>query len=130
MKRTAVMLLSLAVFAGAPSCAAAKETYVQSIQPFWRALARQCPSRHLEYLEPGNLELVIEKFLNRFSEERQAALYTAAQPMCVESQIGVSCSNIAYIRAFIRLRMIRGLAHTACASGFMCKREFDCARAN
>ena len=107
---------------------AAPETYVQSIQPFWKALARECPAKHLENLSPGILNMIIEEYLNSLSDRTIASAVQGAQPMCTQSVAGVSCANIAYIRAFNRFGEIRRVAHAACRSGFVCRGRFDCTR--
>jgi hypothetical protein len=121
----ALIGISLAVAANA---SAESETYVQSIQPFWKALAKECPKKHLEQLAPGDLDIVIARYLDSLPAKRSEALYKAAQPMCVESLMGVSCANIGYIRAFNRFGLTRRVAHIACSSGFVCRGSFNCIR--
>lgn len=110
--------------------AMAKETYVQSIKPFDRATARFCPASHLENIDPGNLNLIIDAYLESLTPEAEKRMARAAQPMCVESVAGVSCANIAYIRAARRLGRTSDLAKAACHSGYVCRASFDCVKTN
>jgi len=122
--------VSLAILAGPGVLSAATrstETYVQSIVPFNRALAALCPAQHLENVNPGILDdLIIRNYRSRLPKRVQLRMKLAAQPMCVESVAGVSCSNIAYIRAARKLGMTVSLARAACSSGYVCRSPFVC----
>ena|SRR6266481_541371 len=125
--RSSRALLIVAAFACSfPLGAFGAETYVQSIRPFNHALAQLCPAQHLENVNPGTLEMIIEAYLDKLPVRAARRMERAAQPMCVESVAGVSCSNIAYIRAARKLRMTVSLARAACTSGYVCRGTFDC----
>jgi len=121
--------VSLAILAGPGVLSAATrstETFVQSIVPFNRALAALCPAQHLENVNPGILDLIISNYRSRLSKRVQLRMTRAAQPICVESVAGVSCSNIAYIRAARKVGMTVSLARAACSSGYVCRSPFVC----
>jgi hypothetical protein len=107
--------------------ATARETYVQSIEPYNAALARLCPEKHLKNLSPGDLNVIVEDFLNGLSAAESGRWKQAAQPMCTESLGGVSCVNIAYVRAATKLGKMDELAGAACHSHYICSAEHgDC----
>ena len=120
-------LLGAAFACAVPLSSSAAESYVQSIKPFHQALARLCPQQHLENLTPGILDTIIEGFLDTLPARTRSKIERAAQPMCVKSAAGVSCSNIATIRAARKLQMTGRLAKAACESGYVCRAAFDCA---
>jgi hypothetical protein len=102
----------------------AQETYVESIKPYNAALAGLCPEKHLENLSSGDFNQIIEDYLGGLSSVEQSRWGQAAQPMCAESMVGISCANIAYVRAATKLRKMDELAGAACHSGYICSTEF------
>lgn len=99
----------------------AAETFDQSIKPFHSKLAMLCPEKHLENLSPGDLNVVIDDYLRGLPAQEEKRMTQAAQPMCGTSIAGVSCANIAFIRAAHRLKTTKTLAKAACQSGFVCR---------
>jgi len=128
MRRFYVMVVGALLASAIISASAASESYVQSIRPFNRALARICFAKHLKNLNPGGLDLVINDYLDTLSLLERRKMERAAQPMCVESIAGVSCSNIAYIRAARKLHLTDKLAKAACQSGYVCRALYDCVK--
>jgi hypothetical protein len=105
----------------------AQETYEQSIKPYNSSLARLCPKKHLENLYPGDFNAVIEGFLDNLTSKEASRWQRAAKPMCVGSQAGVSCANIAFVRAAIKLKKVDELAKAACRSKYVCSEKLgDC----
>lgn len=109
-RRSIILGLTLLVGVGAANA----ETYVQLMQPYNAALARLCPQKHLENMNPGIFNMIIETFLSKKNEAEQTHWQRAAQPMCKDSVAGISCANIAYVRAATKLGKIDELAYAAC----------------
>ena len=107
--------------------ATARETYLQSIKPYEASLAQLCPQKHLENLYPGDFNVVIENFLDGLTPKESRNWQRAAEPMCVESEAGVSCANIAFVRAATKLGKMNELAKAACQSKYSCSDKWgDC----
>lgn len=107
--------------------AAAQETYIQSIKPYNAALTRLCPEKHLENLDPGELDVIIENFVSGLSDADASRWNKAAQPMCVNSVAGVSCVNSAFVRAATKLGKVDQLAKAVCDSKYACSLKWgDC----
>lgn len=121
--------LIFAAALGASGAAVGAQAYVQSIKPFNGAIARICPVKQLEKLSAGDLNTIIQEYLDQLSAKRAKAMKQASQPMCVESIGGISCVNIAYIRAAKQLAAMDALARYACHSGYSCSGETSCTRA-
>jgi hypothetical protein len=109
-RRGIILGLALSLGVGAANA----ETYVQLMQPYNAALARLCPQQHLENMDPGIFNMVIDAFLSKKSEAEQTHWQRTARPMCKESVAGISCVNIAYVRAATKLGKIDELAYAAC----------------
>ena len=121
------IILGMAAISGL-GVAKAQETYVESIRPYNAALEWFCPEKRLENLTPGDFNTIIEDFLKTLPNADLDVWKQAAQPMCVDSVAGVSCANIAYVRAATKLRKIDDLAEAACHSKYVCSPEYGVCR--
>jgi hypothetical protein len=117
------LIVGIAMMSGTGGTVA-QETYVQSIKPYNAALARLCPEKHLENLFPGDFNVVVERFLHGLSRTDLSRWEKAAQPMCVGSVAGVSCANIAHVRAATKLGKTNALAGAACHSEYVCSAKY------
>jgi hypothetical protein len=103
---------------------AASSTYESAIKPYSAALNRLCPEKHLEILAAGDFNVIIEEYLATLSTLQLKRWKVAAQPMCVRSEAGVSCVNIANIWAAEKLQKLDDVAAKVCRSDYVCSTQF------
>ena len=104
------------------------ETYEESIKPYDALLHRYCPDKHLEWLAPADLNEVVDPFRESFASDQRAKLDRVAAPeaACAQTVAGVSCANIAYIRAASKLKLLPKFAKMVCNLPVVCKSQADC----
>ena len=106
---------------GLSPASTASETYPESVRPYYEALRKVCPDKHLEHLYPGQLDLIIEQFKGSLSYSARNSFESWAQTRCVGP--GISCDVAGSLRAAVYLNMAQRLAEKACASNFVCRSD-------
>src|SRR5882672_3199237 len=106
----------------------ATETYPESVRPYYEALRKVCPDKHLEHLYPGQLDFLIEQFKGSLSFSARNSFDSWAQTTCTGN--GISCDVEGALRAAVYLNMSQRLAEKVCASDLVCHSDVDCAATN
>ncbi len=95
-------------------------------------LAKQCPAQHLEWLSAGELDDLIEvNFHDTLPESLRSKLDAADQDekrVCANVTMGLSCFNLAYLKAMNDVGVLPRFAKLTCASGLVCRAPADCQR--
>jgi len=101
-------------------------------QDFHALLAKQCPDSHLEWLSQGELDDLIEvNFHDSLSQSLQSRLdaaYGQEKQACANLTQGLSCINIAYIKAMGDAGLLPRFTKVLCESGLICRAPADCGR--
>jgi hypothetical protein len=106
----------------------ATETYPESVRPYYEALGKVCPNKHLEHLYPGQLDFLIEQFKESLSFSARNSFESWAQTKCIGN--GISCDVEGALRAAVYLNMSQRLAEKVCASDLVCRSDVDCGETN
>ncbi|HEX3366666.1 hypothetical protein [Phenylobacterium sp.] len=119
----AAVLFTLA----APSIHAAPKTpYGRAMTPFVAELNRQCPGRDLQDLSAGDLELIMEGFVERLTPAQRHKVEDAVGYRCARVEAGLTCANIASLDTFHRLGVLGSFVREACATKWTCKAFAAC----
>lgn len=120
-----VAVLTL-VLIGSVAHAAPRTPYDRAMTPYVAALNRQCPSRKLEDLSAGDLELIMEGFVERLTPAQRRQVEDTVGERCARIEAGLTCANTASLDAFCRLGVLRSFAGEACATTWTCRAFADC----
>ncbi|WP_341909584.1 hypothetical protein [Ferrovibrio terrae] len=112
--------LSLFTFSGLA------QTYPPPDHPYFQALARICPAKQLENLNPGLAVESILAFPETLTAARANVLRAEAKADHDACEVGSACVNAAYIKAAGRLSMADDLARHVCALPYRCTAPFEC----
>jgi hypothetical protein len=118
------LFLALAVLA---SAAPAVQSAPKS--PYIAELNRQCPTRELQDLSAGDLELIMEGFEGRLTPAQRHKVEDAVGYQCARIEAGLTCGNNASLDTFRRLGLLRRFVGEACAAGWTCHGFADCVQA-
>jgi len=101
---------------------AARGDFQTSFQPYKAALDRHCAAKHLDLMNPADLNDRIDPFLQSLPAADHERLSSAPEVKhaCAHSLVGVSCQNIGYIRAAARLRLLDAFAQNVCKVAMTC----------
>lgn len=124
MSRLVVALASVLI--ASASHAAPKAPYDRAMTPYVVELNRQCPSRKLEGLSAGDLELIMEGFVERLTPAQRRQVQDTVGVRCARIEAGLTCANTASLDAFRRLGVLRSFAGEACATAWTCRAFADC----
>lgn len=108
--------------------AAPKTPYQRAMTPFIAELDRRCPGRRLQDLSAGDLELIMESFVERLTPAQRHKVEDAVGYRCARIEAGLTCANIASLDAFRQLGVLRSFVGEACATNWTCKGFADCAQ--
>jgi|SRR5579859_1707869 len=96
------------------------------VAAFQAELARQCPEKHLEWLNPGWLADPVGEFLDRASPRQKAMYARSYKQYCAHVVAGASCGNFAAIKAAARSHLTRSQASDVCREPVVCTADLDC----
>jgi hypothetical protein len=103
---------------------------IDNYEPYHALLAKQCPAKHLEWLSPGELDDLIEvNFHDALPGSLQSKLDAAdrtEKEACANNVAGLTCFNVAYMRAMSDVGLLPSFAKMVCVSGLTCKGQSDC----
>jgi len=94
--------------------------------PFVKELNRQCPGRGLHNLSAGDLELIMEGFVEGLTPTQRRTVEDAVGYRCARIEAGLTCANSASLDAFRRLGVLPSFVREACATKWTCKAFADC----
>lgn len=120
-----VAVLTL-VLIGSVAHAAPKTPYYRAMTPYVAELNRQCPGRKLEDLSAGDLDPIMEGFVERLSPAQRRQVQDTVGERCARIEAGLTCANTASLDAFRRLGVLRRFAGKACATTWTCGAFADC----
>jgi hypothetical protein len=106
--------------------AAPKTPHHRAVAPYVAELNRQCRARDLKDLAAGDLELIMEGFVDRLSPAQRRKVQDAVGYRCARIEAGLTCANTASLDAFRHLGVLRNFVTQACAAGWTCKGFGDC----
>ncbi|SEG64311.1 hypothetical protein SAMN04488144_1326 [Methylobacterium sp. 190mf] len=96
-------------------------------QSLRREFARQCPERHLEWLDGATELRGFEEYGRDLSASGRSALVDAASPDLSKCQAGVDCQSSAYVVAVHRLGWAAAAADSFCRrSRLTCTEPYGC----
>ncbi|MEO8113301.1 MAG: hypothetical protein ABI655_02895 [Phenylobacterium sp.] len=90
------------------------------------ALARQCPAKHLEWLNPGILAEPMEDFVEALPHTQKALAARTVARECAHVEVGASCGDHAVIHAAAKLKLTSRLAMIVCRETYACTAPYDC----
>lgn len=129
MRLPQLFLAAIAFALAAPGIQAAPRTpYQRAMTPFIAELDRQCPGRRLQDLSAGDLDLIVEGFVDRLTPAQRHKVEDAVGYRCARIEAGLTCANIASLDTFHRLGVLRSFVREACATRWTCKGFADCAQ--
>jgi len=125
MKRP-VVLLTVALSAFPLSAMAQIDNY----KPYHMLLARNCPSKRLELVSPADLNVLIDDFHDSLpaNEKNRMDRANDTKKVCAKVIAGLTCGNVADLRAMTKVGLLVNFAKRVCASGLVCKAQSECAK--
>jgi hypothetical protein len=94
--------------------------------PFVVELNRQCPGHRLQDLSFGDLELIMEGFVERLTPAQRRQVEDTVGERCARIEAGLTCANTASLDAFRRLGVLRSFVGETCATTWTCRAFADC----
>ena len=91
-------------------------------------LQRDCPSKHLDYLDSADFNGAVDPFRNSLSSAERQQLDQTADPAkaCTDATAPASCENLAYIKAATKLKLLPRFASKICTLPLACSAESRC----
>lgn len=125
MRLQATLLLAISV--SLPIGASAQ---VDNYTPYHELLAKECRAKHLEWVSPGDLDLLITDFHDALPEAQRINLDRAndANTACALVVAGLTCGNVSALRAMTKERLLTAFAKKVCQSGLVCRGQSDCSQ--
>jgi hypothetical protein len=119
--------LLLAISVSLPIGASAQ---VDNYTPYHELLAKECGAKHLEWVSPAGLDLLITNFHDALPEAQQSNLDRAndADTACAKVMAGVTCGNVSALRAMTKTGLLTTFAKKVCKSGMVCRGQSDCSQ--
>jgi hypothetical protein len=93
---------------------------------FTEALRHHCPTKRLDYLNPGILVDGVEAFRDALPGGTRRLIERLARADLDKCEAGATCVNQAYIRAAAQMRLSSRLAQAVCDLPYTCRAPFDC----
>ena len=126
MRRAAAALAFLLPVLSAGSPASARTPAV--MQPYYTALKRTCPAKHLELLPPGTLIDDVQDFPRSLPPGLRRKFERTLQPALsrCRHRDGASCDNAATLSVMEKLRLTRRFAARVCTAHLTCRAQSDC----
>jgi hypothetical protein len=92
-----------------------------------RGLNRFCPTRRLDWLNPGIMVEGIDAYLAGLPKETRAEIERRAKPDLNRCEMGADCPNMAYVRAAFAMSELAHMAQQVCRStAYTCIAPYDC----
>jgi hypothetical protein len=123
---TAVAVAAGLLAAGFWTPAAAQEPTDPDLLAYRAELARQCPEKHLEWLNPGWLADPIGEVFEHATPAQKAVHDRIYQEQCAHVEAGASCGNFANIKAAARLKLTKQQAADVCREPAVCTAFLEC----
>jgi hypothetical protein len=124
MRRKATSLALLA----AVLCPLSTDAQVDNYKPYHFLLARECPSKHLEWISPADLGELIDNFHESLlaSQKEKLDLANDEKTSCAKVMMGMTCGNVAALHAMTKVGLLTTFANKVCASHLICRGQSDC----
>ena len=112
-------------------CLAATSASALDMGPWEAAVARQCPSRHLEWMCDGCYDDFLDGFERTLPKATQSKIHKIADysRRCREDVAGFSCEMAVHVDAMRRLGLFKRFVNYSCAE-YSCSFAAHCTRTN
>lgn len=97
-------------------------------KPLNALLQRDCPAKHLDWLDPADFSDAVGPFRVALSSAQRQQLDQTADPAkaCAGGNAGASCQNLAYIKAATKLKLLPVFAKKICTLPLACRAQSQC----
>ena len=125
MRLRAALLLAISI--NLPIGASAQ---VDKYTPYHELLAKECGAKHLEWVSPADLDLLITNFHDALPKAQQSNLDRAnnAATACAQVIAGLTCGNVSALRAMTKTGLLTTFAKKLCKSGMVCRGQSECSQ--
>jgi hypothetical protein len=102
--------------------------YEKIHMPLNALLQRYCPAKHLDLLSPSDFNDAVDPFRTSLSSAMRGQLDQTADPRkaCADTTAGMSCANLAYIKAATQLKLLPRFARKICTLPLVCRAQSEC----
>ena len=121
-----MITLTAAIWMGSTVGLAAQ---IDNYTPYHVLLAKDCNSKHLEWLSPAELnDLIVQDFRGQLSSREKAAVdrFNNEKIECADVTMGATCETVSYLRAMTKAQILPRFAKFVCETGKECKGQSDC----
>jgi hypothetical protein len=118
-----LLIAAVLAFAGP---AAAQSPDSPATQAYQAELARRCPAKHLEWLNPGILADPAGDFFESLTPDQKLVEQQIYVEDCAQAVAGASCGNAAIAKAALRFNLTPQLATYVCKAHYACTAPLEC----
>ncbi|SRR5579883_247469 len=103
----------------------------QNYAPYTDLLAKECGTKHLEWISPADLnDMIIIDFEGTLPKNLKRKLDAAndEKTACANVIAGATCENVAHLRAMRKIGLLAKFSKSICRSGLVCRSQSDCSQ--
>lgn len=89
-------------------------------------LARQCPSKHLEWLAPADIRDALDEYKSHLSHGLQKAMAAAENHRCQDISAGATCDNVGDLDVANIHGLLPSVTASFCERFARCSKQSDC----